>query len=94
MALSTASRRAAAAATSAMRALSWAPARGMAEFVRDKPMASVGTIGHVDHGKTTLTAAISYVLATAQGKTAVPMGDIDKAPEVSPAWRPGAVGVR
>ncbi|MDE2802123.1 MAG: GTP-binding protein, partial [Chloroflexota bacterium] len=40
------------------------------KFVRDKPHLNVGTIGHVDHGKTTLTAAISYVLAKqAENKT-------------------------
>lgn len=36
-------------------------------FVRDKPHANVGTIGHVDHGKTTLTAAITAVLAQSGG---------------------------
>ena len=82
MALSSVARRAAGAGA-AMRNLMWTPARGMAEFVRDKPLASVGTIGHVDHGKTTLTAAISRVLSEAQGKDAIPMDDIDKAPEVS-----------
>lgn len=38
-------------------------ARGMADFVRNKPHIAIGTIGHVDHGKTTLTAAITKVLA-------------------------------
>ncbi|MDO8499956.1 MAG: elongation factor Tu [bacterium] len=54
----------------------------MAEFVRSKPHINVGTIGHVDHGKTTLTAAILQVL-TAHGMTAQKKGvdDLDKAPE-------------
>src|SRR3989344_1798708 len=54
----------------------------MAEFVRNKPHVNVGTIGHVDHGKTTLTAAILKV-AAAQGWTAQAKNveDIDKAPE-------------
>ncbi|MEL7168490.1 MAG: GTP-binding protein, partial [Bacteroidota bacterium] len=39
-------------------------------FQRTKPHVNVGTIGHVDHGKTTLTAAITKVLAEAQGGTA------------------------
>lgn len=54
----------------------------MAEFVRNKPHVNVGTIGHVDHGKTTLTAAILKV-AAGQGWTAQTKNieDIDKAPE-------------
>eukprot|EP00878_Enallax_costatus_P001736 GHUV01001892.1.p1 GENE.GHUV01001892.1~~GHUV01001892.1.p1 ORF type:complete len:469 (+),score=109.26 GHUV01001892.1:70-1407(+) len=49
---------------------------------RTKPHVNVGTIGHVDHGKTTLTAAITKVLAESQGNTsAVPFDQIDKAPE-------------
>ncbi|WIA19520.1 hypothetical protein OEZ85_004129 [Tetradesmus obliquus] len=49
---------------------------------RTKPHVNVGTIGHVDHGKTTLTAAITKVLAETQGNTsAVPFDQIDKAPE-------------
>ena len=53
------------------------------KFVRDKPHLNVGTIGHVDHGKTTLTAAISYVLGKqADNKTQfVSYDQIDKAPE-------------
>ena len=43
---------------------------GKEKFDRSKPHVNVGTIGHVDHGKTTLTAAISAVLSRAQGKTA------------------------
>ncbi len=54
----------------------------MAEFVRSKPHVNIGTIGHVDHGKTTLTAAILSVLTT-HGMTAQNKGvdDLDKAPE-------------
>ena len=43
------------------------------KFVRNKPHCNIGTIGHVDHGKTTLTAAITNVLAQAGGGTAVAM---------------------
>jgi len=54
---------------------------GKEKFVRTKPHLNIGTIGHVDHGKTTLTAAITGVLAT-QGKAkALKFEDIDKAPE-------------
>ncbi len=54
---------------------------GKEKFVRTKPHLNVGTIGHVDHGKTTLTAAITQTLA-AYGKTqALKFEDIDKAPE-------------
>ena len=50
-------------------------------YIRSKPHVNIGTIGHVDHGKTTLTAAITRVLAE-QGKSkAVAYEDIDKAPE-------------
>lgn len=51
------------------------------KFVRSKPHVNVGTIGHVDHGKTTLTAAITKVMAEAQGGTAKSFADIDNAPE-------------
>ncbi|OUS18997.1 elongation factor Tu, partial [Rhodospirillales bacterium 47_12_T64] len=51
------------------------------KFERTKPHCNVGTIGHVDHGKTTLTAAITKVLAEASGGTATNFEDIDKAPE-------------
>jgi elongation factor Tu len=51
------------------------------KFERNKPHVNVGTIGHIDHGKTTLTAAITKVLAETQGGTAVAFADIDKAPE-------------
>jgi elongation factor Tu len=52
------------------------------KFERNKPHVNVGTIGHVDHGKTTLTAAITMVLASAGGKVEARTFDsIDKAPE-------------
>lgn len=57
-------------------------ARTMATFDRTKPHLNIGTIGHVDHGKTTLTAAITKVLAEAAGSdTTVAFDQIDKAPE-------------
>ena len=52
-----------------------------AKFERNKPHVNVGTIGHVDHGKTTLTAAITKVMAEAHGGAAVDFANIDKAPE-------------
>ena len=51
------------------------------KFVRNKPHCNIGTIGHVDHGKTTLTAAITKVLAETGGATAIAYDQIDKAPE-------------
>ncbi len=51
------------------------------KFERTKPHVNVGTIGHVDHGKTTLTAAITNILAKAGGAEFVPFDEIDKAPE-------------
>jgi elongation factor Tu len=51
------------------------------KFVRDKPHINVGTIGHVDHGKTTLTAAITKLQASRGLATFVPYEEIDKAPE-------------
>ncbi|MCH7542896.1 MAG: elongation factor Tu [Proteobacteria bacterium] len=51
------------------------------KFERTKPHCNVGTIGHVDHGKTTLTAAITKVLAETGGATFTPFDEIDKAPE-------------
>ncbi len=51
------------------------------KFERTKPHVNVGTIGHVDHGKTTLTAAITNILAKAGGAEYVPFDEIDKAPE-------------
>ena len=52
-----------------------------AKFERNKVHVNVGTIGHVDHGKTTLTAAITMVLAKFGGATAMRYDEIDKAPE-------------
>src|SRR5207247_10393022 len=52
-----------------------------AKFQRNKPHCNIGTIGHVDHGKTSLTAAITKVLAETGGATYVDYANIDKAPE-------------
>src|SRR5882724_6842815 len=52
-----------------------------AKFQRTKPHCNIGTIGHIDHGKTTLTAAITKVLAEKGGATFVPFDSIDNAPE-------------
>ncbi|WP_419809452.1 elongation factor Tu [Sphingomonas sp.] len=52
-----------------------------AKFERNKPHLNIGTIGHVDHGKTSLTAAITKVLAETTGGVAVDFANIDKAPE-------------
>ncbi|HWO54951.1 elongation factor Tu [Paenibacillus sp. FSL M7-1455] len=52
-----------------------------AKFERTKPHVNIGTIGHVDHGKTTLTAAITTVLSKKYGGAAVAFDQIDKAPE-------------
>ncbi len=52
-----------------------------AKFERSKPHINIGTIGHVDHGKTTLTAAITKVLAMKGGATFTDYANIDKAPE-------------
>ncbi|SCA55301.1 protein chain elongation factor EF-Tu, possible GTP-binding factor (duplicate of tufA) [Candidatus Terasakiella magnetica] len=51
------------------------------KFDRSKPHCNIGTVGHVDHGKTTLTAAITKVLAEVSGGEAVDFANIDKAPE-------------
>jgi elongation factor Tu len=51
------------------------------KFERTKPHCNVGTIGHVDHGKTTLTAAITKVMSEASGGDAIAFDQIDKAPE-------------
>jgi len=51
------------------------------KFARTKPHCNIGTIGHVDHGKTTLTAAITKVLAETGGATFTAYDQIDKAPE-------------
>lgn len=54
---------------------------GKAKFERNKPHCNIGTIGHVDHGKTSLTAAITKILAETGGATFTAYADIDKAPE-------------
>ena len=51
------------------------------KFERTKPHVNVGTMGHIDHGKTTLTAAITKVLADKNGTEFTPFDQIDKAPE-------------
>src|SRR5512133_2436917 len=51
------------------------------KFVRNKPHVNVGTIGHIDHGKTTLTAAITKVLASMGNAKFIAFDEIDKAPE-------------
>ena len=51
------------------------------KFLRNKPHCNIGTIGHVDHGKTSLTAAITKVLAETGGATYTAYDQIDKAPE-------------
>ncbi len=51
------------------------------KFERSKPHVNIGTIGHVDHGKTTLTAAITKVLAMKGGAEFTDYANIDKAPE-------------
>ena len=54
---------------------------GKAKFERSKPHVNIGTIGHVDHGKTTLTAAITITLSQSGQATAMRYDEIDKAPE-------------
>ena len=54
---------------------------GKEKFERNKPHCNIGTIGHVDHGKTTLTAAITMVLAEQTGAAKMSYEDIDNAPE-------------
>ena len=54
---------------------------GKAKFERNKPHCNIGTIGHVDHGKTSLTAAITKILAETGGATFTAYDQIDKAPE-------------
>ncbi len=54
---------------------------GKEKFSRTKPHCNIGTIGHVDHGKTSLTAAITKVLAESGGATFTAYDQIDKAPE-------------
>jgi elongation factor Tu len=57
------------------------PEMSKEKFERKKPHVNVGTIGHVDHGKTTLTAALTKVMAAKHGGTFVAYDQIDKAPE-------------
>ena len=59
----------------------WVPSASFAKYVRNKPHMNVGTIGHIDHGKTTLTAAITKYLSKTGGATYMDYGSIDKAPE-------------
>ena len=54
---------------------------GKQKFERSKPHVNIGTIGHVDHGKTSLTAAITFVLAKSGKAVAKAYADIDAAPE-------------
>ncbi|MFH0824256.1 MAG: GTP-binding protein, partial [Pseudomonadota bacterium] len=54
---------------------------GKAKFERKKPHVNVGTIGHIDHGKTTLTAAITLILSKRGWANYVSFEEIDKAPE-------------
>ena len=58
------------------------------KFERTKPHCNVGTIGHVDHGKTTLTAAITRVLAESGGAVFTAFDEIDKAPGSGPVGSP------
>ena len=55
------------------------------KFARTKPHCNIGTIGHVDHGKTSLTAAITKVLAESGGASFTAYDQIDKAPRRRPA---------
>jgi len=66
-------------AVNASGSSSKAPRKG--KFVRNKPHVNIGTIGHVDHGKTTLTAAITMTLAETGGAVAKAYDEIDGAPE-------------
>ena len=52
---------------------------GKEKFVRTKPHVNIGTIGHIDHGKTTLTAAITKVMADTYGGAAVSYAEVPKA---------------
>jgi len=56
------------------------------KFERTKPHVNVGTIGHVDHGKTTLTAALTKCMAEANGGAVKAFDQIDSAPEESSTW--------
>ena len=65
-----------------------------AKFERTKPHCNIGTIGHVDHGKTSLTAAITKVLAETGGATYTAYDQIDKAPEETRARHHDLDGAR
>merc|ERR1711934_172105 len=67
--------------SSGVKRVALGPIRALATFDRSKPHLNIGTIGHVDHGKTTLTAAITKVLAETQGAKFMDYDQIDKAPE-------------
>merc|ERR1719446_1924180 len=67
--------------TGAVKRVTLGSLRTLATFDRSKPHLNIGTIGHVDHGKTTLTAAITKVLAETQGAQFMDYDQIDKAPE-------------
>ncbi|TVM30086.1 GTP-binding protein, partial [Oceanidesulfovibrio marinus] len=54
---------------------------GKAKYERSKPHVNVGTVGHIDHGKTTLTAAITKILSMKAGGSYIAFDEIDKAPE-------------
>jgi len=61
--------------------ISKTPKFNFAKYIRDRPHINVGTIGHIDHGKTTLTSAITKVLAKKNLAEKLEYGQIDKAPE-------------
>ncbi len=61
--------------------ISQTPKFNFAKYIRDRPHINVGTIGHIDHGKTTLTSAITKVLAKKNLAEKLEYGQIDKAPE-------------
>ena len=63
------------------RQLLWRVASGFAKYTRDKPHINVGTIGHIDHGKTTLTSAITKLLSKKAMAKYMEYGMIDRAPE-------------
>ena len=67
---------------SILPSLTRSPYQSFAKFVRDRPHVNVGTVGHIDHGKTTLTSAITKVLAKKNSESRyMEYGQIDKAPE-------------
>ena len=72
---------AAAAATASSSASDYIASRTFATFDRSKPHVNIGTIGHVDHGKTTLTQAITKVLSEKGWCDSLSYEDIDRAPE-------------